>query len=81
MNTLSAAVLLACAFLTVESRSRHVIVGLDQREVCRIKLSCGDCLRLAHCSWCKTESKCFSNEVAPEFCKDDTTEYVNLGCK
>ncbi|XP_073944120.1 uncharacterized protein [Choristoneura fumiferana] len=79
MNTISAAVLLACAFLAVESRTRIVIVGIDQREVCRIKLSCVDCLRLAHCSWCKTKNKCFSNELASEFCKDDTNEYSDFG--
>ncbi|XP_047988586.1 integrin beta-3-like [Leguminivora glycinivorella] len=71
-------VLLACLCIVESANTDRTIAGIDQREVCKIKKSCVNCLRLVHCSWCQTEEKCFSKELEPETCSE-TNEYTDHG--
>lgn len=50
---------------------------MDERWVCPVKKTCLDCLRLSHCSWCKTENKCFSQKLPryKDFCLNSTINY------
>ncbi|CAG5012816.1 unnamed protein product [Parnassius apollo] len=57
-------------------KSRDPFV-LDERFVCNIKRSCVECLRLSHCSWCETESKCYCKQLPTfqDYCKNATIDY------
>lgn len=55
--------------------------AMDENFICVVKNNCEVCLRLPQCSWCPTENKCFSRVLDADFCKDDSINHEDLGCK
>lgn len=76
---------LLCMYIGVDviSAKHHSVVTLDENSVCRIKRSCLDCLRLPQCSWCSTESKCYSEQLITEegYCENATIHHTDYGSK
>ncbi|XP_072944145.1 integrin beta-2-like [Epargyreus clarus] len=61
--------------------AKHSVISLDENVVCRIKKSCLDCLRLPQCSWCPTESRCYSIKLITEqgYCENATIHHIDYG--
>ncbi|XP_047527776.1 integrin beta pat-3-like [Vanessa atalanta] len=66
-------------FVVVIKASSLNIIKVDEQAICGIKMSCLECLRLAHCSWCPIENKCFSEKMPTyeNYCETEKIRHPN----